>query len=294
MADEICSYEACDELATAECCPGFEKLLFCKVHLLNHIFESEDITHKTRSLYYELKKETTDSILSVLNERKSSLQETRSNFSSALDSFKSYIEKLASEWNSKIDEHISELDEIIEQVSKNSIRKKGFKIPENIFSGCVAQRQEALDKLRLEPKKYCFVNLNNYISSAMKVENELGITSLSVSPLCLESPLNPFLETKRKNPSAFCFPLNPFLETEWKNPFEVSQKINCTAKSKGTNDVSFVAPQEREGAYSTNINNIVAMQQFQAKSIEELRYEDYKFNKETPQHLKKDNVFQTD
>jgi len=60
---------------------------------------------------------------------------------------------------------------------------------------------------------------------------------------------------------------------------------NFGSQLKGTKGVSFVAPQEREGAYSTNINNIAAMQQFQTKSIEELRYEDYKFNKETPQQF---------
>lgn len=177
MAEEICSYQGCGELAFMRCsCSSFGVLL-CKSHIGDHLVKLPDQPHRIENLCYELRKDTAESMLSVLNQTKSAMMQTKNNFFSALNSLLMHINKLSSEWNIKMNEHISGLDRIIEEVAFNPVKKKGSKVPQfsKFFSHSVTERQAFLNQFKLEPKKYDFASLNELVNSSMPLENDLGI-----------------------------------------------------------------------------------------------------------------------
>ena len=173
MADEICSYEACDELAIAECSCSSPPELLCRGHVGDHITKISDSPHKVQTFTYGMEDSMTESILSVLNKRKNALMKTKKNFFSTLKVVLTDIQKLVSKWNLKMNQCISEVDEIMEEVSLGFLNKKKSKIPgiriEKLLSYNAEERKQALNNFELEPQEYEFANTRSSLNDDLRV-----------------------------------------------------------------------------------------------------------------------------
>jgi len=193
MADEICSYEGCDELAIAECSCSSPPVLLCRGHVGDHIMKILDSPHKVQTFIYGMEDSMTESILSVLNKRKNALMQTKKNFFSTLKVVLTDIQKLVNKWNSRMNQCISEVDEIMEEVSLGFLNKKKSKIPgiriEKLLSSNAEERKQALNNFELEPQEYEFANTRSSLNADLRVLSGFGLLESPTKTPTVEPPL---------------------------------------------------------------------------------------------------------